>query len=296
MAKLDDFGRPIYETAEEYNKAHKGGVCPRPYDSPVGENYQQSTGKKKTHQHQSVAQRQANQAGMKKAKTIIIAMVVFFIALNIGIVFSLVGNIFSNSHVEYEQGWEDYEEGTAYEESFGDPSTPLPEGFETFSYNGQVYTLPADYEAFSKMGFDIEKYKETDTFPAGYEEILSLYGEDGFTKGMIRINNKTDGEIPLGKCMVDYFYMQNPNAYDTYEEMPDFTFCDGLNFECEYEDLEAYFGLPFYHYVDYWEDGTRYDSYQWAYYGDEVTHFVSVTFWDGVMESISIEKKVVEEK
>ena len=39
MAKLDDFGRPIYETAEEYNKAHKGGVCPRTYDSPKVASY-----------------------------------------------------------------------------------------------------------------------------------------------------------------------------------------------------------------------------------------------------------------
>ena len=43
MAKLDDFGRPIYETAEEYNKAHKGGVCPRPYDDPNGSNHQDNT-------------------------------------------------------------------------------------------------------------------------------------------------------------------------------------------------------------------------------------------------------------
>ena len=62
MAKLDDFGRPIYETAEEYNRAHKGGVCPRPYDSPEGENYQKK---------QSAAQRHSLQEGRYKAKVII---------------------------------------------------------------------------------------------------------------------------------------------------------------------------------------------------------------------------------
>ena len=290
MTKYDDFGRPIYETAEEYNKAHKGGVCPRTYDSPTGDNYQQNTAKK-IHQHQSVAQRQANQAGMKKAKGIIVGMAVFFVALYAGIFVSLMADVdFEDSYVQSDS------EFVGTEEYYGDSSTPLPEGFETFSYNGQVYTIPMDCEIISKMGFGIEQYKMQDVFPAGYEEIVSLYGEDGFSQGMIRINNKTEAEIPLGKCMVDYFYIQNPNAYDSYEEIPDFTFCDGLTFESEYEDLEAYFGLPYYHYVDYWEDETCYDIYQWTYYGDEITHYVSVTFIDGVIESVSIEKKVVEEK
>ena len=62
MAKLDDFGRPIYETAEDYNQAHKGGVCPRPYDSPVGENYQQK---------QSASKRYAKQANSYKIKVIL---------------------------------------------------------------------------------------------------------------------------------------------------------------------------------------------------------------------------------
>ena len=32
MAKYDDFGRPIYETAEEYNRAHKTAGSAYTYD------------------------------------------------------------------------------------------------------------------------------------------------------------------------------------------------------------------------------------------------------------------------
>ena len=250
MAKYDDFGRPIYETAEEYNKAHKGGVCPRTYDSPVGENYQQNK-RKETHHNQSAAQRHANQTGAKKAKSMVIGIVVFFMVLNAIIIFymfSMPDGVSEDSNIFNEEWLMPDDEG--YGEHIGDNTTPLPEGFETFTYNGQTYTLPESYEELVDEGFM----------------------EDGYG-----------------------FYIDNPMLYDEAETVPDFVFGDGFTFKSTYEDLEAYFGTPYYHYEDHSEPGYYYDSYEWCYDGDYESHYVSVTFLEGVISDVVIDKIVYEE-
>ena len=300
MAQYDDFGRPIYETAEEYNKAHKGGVCPRTYDSPEGDNYQHNT-MKKTKRYQSAAQRYAERNGSKKAKKMVLGLAVFFIVLNVVVIFSMfkmVGGVYDD-YQDYDESWVDPDgEEHGYGPYVGDDTTPLPEGFETFSYNGQTYTLPTSYQEILQMGFTLEEdYDINDLFPTEYEELIAFEeDEDGFTSAMVRINNYTGDEIPLGKCMVDYFYIENPAAFDKAEPVPAFVFGDGLTFESSYEELEAYFGMPYYHYEDHSEEGYYYDSYDWAYYGEDEMHFVSITFWNGVIDSVGIEKRAYEEK
>lgn len=301
MAKLDEFGRPIYETAEEYNKAHKGGVCPRPYDSPDGSNYQHNTtnGAKR---YQSMAQRQATQTASQNAKKIILAIAVFIIALHVGIIvtmISMTAGSFGEIHQEFEEGFVGTEEVLVDY----DVSTPLPEGFEEFYYNGEFYSLPMNYEQVAQMGFVLEGYTEEDVIEAGYEEMPDLY-EDGYIKAWIRINNHTETELPLGKCMVDYFQIFNLAAYYSDEIAPDFVFGDNLSFDSTYEDVEAYFGVPSYYYEDESEDGDYYEYYQWSYYEEadedfselDKVHYVQVSFYNGVMESVMIEKKEVEDK
>lgn len=304
MAKLDDFGRPIYETAEEYNKAHKGGVCPRPYDSPEGENYQHKP-IKGMNQYKSVAQRHATVQGSKDSKRIVLVIAVCVVVFNIAIIFSVLSSVFESSHVDYEQGYVTEEFGTeGYDEYLGGGDIALPENFEVFSYNGGYYRLPTDYGRISQMGFVIEDYSENDTFPAGYEEMLGLYDEDGFMIAMIRISNYTETEIPLKECLVDYFYIENPMVYDETKEFPEFSFGEGISFKSSYEDLEEYLGAPYWHYWDYSEEGYEYDVYQWMYYPEkayeweeqEDIQFVEVRFFNGVIESISLEKKAYEEK
>ena len=161
MAKLDDFGRPIYETAEEYNKAHKGGVCPRPYDDPNGENYQQNTGNRMKN-YKTVAQRHATVQGSKNSMKIVLVIVLFFIGLNIGIVFVMLGNSMSDGEISFEENVH------IYDEMLSDPSTPLPEGYEMFSYNDQFYRVPTNYWKISQMGFVSEDYTEEDSISSGY--------------------------------------------------------------------------------------------------------------------------------
>lgn len=293
MAKLDDFGRPIYETAEEYNRAHKGGVCPRPYDSPEGENYQKK---------QSAAQRHSLQEGRYKAKVIIGGVIGVFAIIYLFIIGVMMINMAAESPgSSYEENWEENIMETEY---FGTDEVPLPEDFDLFSYNGEFYRIPTDYWKISQMGFELEEYTEGDCFPAEYEEMLDLYDEDGYMRAMIRINNHTETEIPLEECMVDYIYIENPVIFDDAEVLPDFVFGDGLTFESSYEEVEAYLGTPYYHYADHSEEGYYYDQYQWSYYKeadwmtnepDEI-HFMQITFYNDVIESVSIEKKVYEEK
>ena len=72
--------------------------------------------------------------------------------------------------------------------------------------------------------------------------------------------------------------------------LPNFVFGDGLTFESSYEELETYFGTPHYHYEDHSEEGSYYDNYEWSYYREDEIHFVSVTFWNGVIADVGIEK------
>lgn len=290
MAKLDDFGRPIYETAEEYNKAHKGGVCPRPYDDPEGGNYQQSPLKGMS-RYKSAAQRHSIREGSEKAKVMVGGIIGVFAVIYLIIMGVVMINTVGNVEYGGDQ-WVDVESI-----GDGDETTPLPEGFETFSYNGETYSLPVYYEDFAQFGFHSEAgYEESDLFLPDYEEVLNLTGEDGYVTTSIRVANYTGEEIPIGKCKVDCFWITNPVDYDEDTEIPDFVFGDELTFESSYEELENYFGTPSYHYSDYSDADWLYDNYEWMYYGDEEMHYVSIVFINGVMENVSIEKRVYEEE
>lgn len=293
MAKYDEFGRPIYETAEEYNKARKTGKNIRSYESPEGNAYKHNT-MKETYRNQSVTKSYANRTGSKKVKSLVVGLAVFFVVLNVVIVLSMF-NMVRGSHndifQELEDSWIDLDDASGHGEYLGDDTSPLPEGFETFSYNGQTYTLPTTFEEIDKMGFSLEEgYDENDMFTTEYEELLTLSDKNGSMYAMIGVNNYTGEEIPLGKCQVDYFYIENPAAFDEEEMVPDFVFGNGLTMESSLMDLVAYFGIPYYHYEDHSEEGYFYDSYEWAYYGEDETHFVSVTFWNDVISNVSIEK------
>ncbi len=297
MQKYDDFGRPIYETAEEYNKAHRTGNAVRTYNNSQENVYKHRTIKKSKYRQSRAA---TSQTGTKKVKSVVLGIAIYFIVMSVFVIFNLLSD--SNSFFEiYEENRVAEEEVVPdeYGQYLGDDITPLPESFATFSYNGQTYTLPTSYQEISQMGFTLEEeYDEMYTLPTEYEDLLILNGEDGFMTGMIRINNYTGEEIPLSEGLVDYFYIENPGTFEVDAEMtfPDFVFGDGFTFESSYEDVESYLGIPYYHYYDYSEEGNFWDSYEWAYYGEDEIHFVSITFYNGTIANIGIEKKAYEEK
>ncbi len=295
MPKYDEFGRPIYETAEEYNRAHRTGSNSRTYDSPEGKAYTRKP-MKKTYDHRMAGQF-ANRTRKKKSKVMIIGIGIYFIAMIVFLSFNMVRNSYGN---RYEDVPEDVDDivinvGDEQGEFLGDDTIPLPEGFETFSYNGQMYSLPATMEEISEMGFTLEEAYEGDyMLPTDSEETLILNDEDGFFAAMIRVSNYTGEEISIGKSQVDYFYIENPAAHYAEEaDVPDFVFGEGLTFESSYEEVEAYFGIPYYHYEDHSEEDSFYDGYEWAYYGEDENHFVSITFWNGVIADVGIEKRIV---
>lgn len=289
MQKYDDFGRPIYETAEEYNRAHGtgGSVFSREsFDAEANKHSVKATSAPK----ETAAQRHANRANSKKAKTIVIGVVAFFIALNAVIIFSmsnLVGSVGAQPEPVYPDTWED-----DYSEYLGDTETPLPVGYENFIYNGVAYTLPMKYDVISQMGFVLEEdYELDDLIPTEFNEMLSLYADDGDTFAMVIVKNNTGESIPLAQCTVEYFYIENPAAFDEIGITPDFSFGAGINFESTYEEVETYLGVPYYHYADHSEEGCYYDAYEWSYYGDDEYHHVNIVFWNGLISDISIQKE-----
>lgn len=272
MAKYDDFGRPIYETAEEYNRAHK-------------------TGGGAVIQNQTAAQRHATREGSKRAKTLVIGIVAFVIALNVVIIFSM-SNMVGSAVAEPERVYDNIivENEDYYGEYVSDAETPLPDGFEAFFYNGQFFTLPTTCSEIAKMGYDIVEYEPTDMIPSGFWETITLLDDDGYSVAMISVRNDTDDDVPFEECTVNYFYIDNPARYDETLDVPDFVFADGLTLESSYEEVEAYFGEPYYHYEDHSDEEYLYDSYQWEYYGLDERHFVMVNFVNGEMLDVSIEK------
>ena len=284
--KYDDFGRPIYETAEEYNRAHREQKATHSYTNTDGDVYQSST----------ASQRHTMRAKSKQVKPIVVGLIVFTIAINLGIIATLFNITGSFSSGVFEEGFEEMIPITPDEEGeyLGDTTTPLPEGFDTVIYKGQVITLPTTYEEISKLNFDIDtEYSRNEEVPWGYSELADLVDADGNVFGYVSVDNYTEEELPLRKCTVDYISIQNPAAYDDTEDVPEFEFGNGLTFESSYEEIEAYFGIPYYHYEDDSDVGCIYDSYEWQYYGDEETHYVNISFWNGVISDISIQRNII---
>lgn len=300
MAKLDDFGRPIYETAEEYNKAHRASGTVHTYESQDGDTYQHKT-MESTPRYKSVAQRHATVQGSKNAKKIVMMIVVFIIAVNIGIIFSIVQSVgisFGDIEIEYEEELVGTEEHEGYGEYLGNADMPLPEDFDKFKYNGYPCTLPAKFEDIWQMKLNVLDYDlMNEVFYGGYEEMLDIYDDyTGTYLGMIRISNPTSESLPMMECLVDYFYITNPAIDDDTVEVPNFKFGDGLSFESSYLEVEEYFGAPYYYNEEETKYGNRYESYDWAYYGGDEIHYVTITFWNDEMSSVSIEKRANEEK
>ena len=301
MAQYDEFGRPIYETAEEYNKAKKTGSNSRTYDSPEGNAYKHNPIKINKRYEQKTTQ-YGKKASVGRPKVVVLGMIFLIMAFCMGFVLSAF-NVVRNSYDQVYDIIEDEliaieeDDADSYDEYSGDSTLPLPEGFQIFSYDGEMYTLPTTFEEISKMGFTLEEaYEESDMIETDYEEMLILNGDDGYMAAMIRISNYSEEELMLGECLVDYFYIDNPAAYDESESTTDFVFADGFTFESTYEDLENYFGTSTYHYHEDYDDGSYFDSYDWYYYGDDEIQYVNVTFWNDKIANVSIEKKLYEYK
>ena len=298
MAKLDDFGRPIYETAEEYNKAHRGGVCPRPYDDPEGGNYQQGQFKGMG-RYKSAAQRHSIREGSAKAKVMVGGLIGVFAVIYLIIIGIVMINTQSSSiGGGYEENWADMVGTESVGEYIGDADVPLPEGFEKFKYNGYPCTLPAKFKDIWDMKLNIPNYDVmNEVFYGGYEEMLDIYDDyTGSYLGMVRVMNPESESLTMMECSVDYFCIMNPAVDDDTVEVPNFKFGDGLSFESSYPEVEAYFGVPYYCYSEESEYGNLYESYDWAYYGEDEIHYVTITFWNGEMSSVSVEKRATEEK
>ena len=275
MQKYDDFGRPIYETAEEYNRAHRTG------------------GSAYVHHEQPASKRHAMREGSKKAKSVVAGIVAFIIAINVVVVlmaFNMVSETAGGAIPETAPAIlveEDY-----YSEFLGDTEHPLPTGYETFIYNGDTFTLPVQYGEFAKCGYYIEDYDEKEMVPSGFYEVMFLYDDDSWAVAQISVSNNTYKEKPLEECMVEYIYIYNPVPYDEEAEPADFVFGEGFSFDSSYEDLESYFGMPYHHYREYSNDDYHYDSYEWAYYGETENQYVVINFMNGMISDISIEKDV----
>ena len=288
MAKLDEFGRPIYETAEEYNKAHRGGVCPRPYDTSEGNTYKKTT----------AAQRYATVKQSRNLKSVVIGLGVGVVLINALIIFSMF-NMSMKSEFGEEEIWTElvgtevlFEDGF-YDEYLGTTEEPLPVGFEEFFLNVRLCSLPTTLDKIINLGFHMEEFNaENEIMPSGGEEIIDLYDDEtGGVKVTVRVSNQTDYDLPMYSCTVDYFCITNIAAYEPWMDIPKFEFGDSLNFESTYDELEVYFGIPYYH-SEYYSEGYEYDYYEWMYYGDEGIQCVAVTFVDGELLDVTIEKSL----
>ena len=288
--QYDDFGRPIYETAEEYNKANRAKQATYAYTNPEGDIYETNTSIPKRRM-QTATQRHANREGARKAKSIFVGVLAVIISINVAIVVLMLRSL-GVSTDDFTIFEEAIPEEDVRGEITGTTSEPLVEGFNAFSYKGKTYSLPTTYGEIKDIGFFVEDIEIDALFAPEYTDMLSLCDDEGYSYGWISISNPTNSEIPLEDCVVDYFYIDNPEYHFGNDMDIQFVFGDGLTFDSTYEEVESYFGSPYYVYRD--ESDGLYEMYEWAYYGEDEMHFVSITYMDGVMISVSIEKSSYE--
>ena len=283
MKKYDEFGRPIYETAEEYNQAHR--------------NAKQHTHTYETvndckNMHKTASQRYQKPFASTNGKSLVAVFVIVFVVI-VSCFVGIMGGVVSM--VENSDNY--YEEEEYYMETYGDDSIPLPEGFESFTWDGQTYTLPTYFEDFLELDYTLSMtFEEDELLPPGFDDVITFYDENENLIAMVGVQNPTEDEIPLEKCTVNYFYIENPAAFYINQSAPDFEFVNGFTFDSYYHQLEAFFGEPYYHYEDHSEEGYYYDSYDWVYYGENETHYISVTFWNDEISDVSIRKIVWEQE
>ena len=291
--KYDDFGRPIYETAEEYNRAHRLNGGATTYQSAHGDTYQQSETVSSAPK-KSAAQRHETRENSKKSTSKIILTLITILAANIGVIGSLIGGIFEDSQVDYDEIMPDrviIESG----ESYGGTESPLPVGFDRFSYNGVICNIPMTLdEILDSTGIYAYYDEEYDSISSGSEDLISLYDTGDVEVMQVLVKNNTDEDLPIGECIIEYIWVVNPAAYDTYEETPDFWFGQGIGMESTSFDFETYLGKPYYHTYEYYDDGGSYEYYEWRYSNGDEEHCVSVQFMDEVVEYITIEKYIDE--
>ena len=208
--------------------------------------------------------------------------------------FNIVEETYEPDYDTFEDIMIDIDEENGNSTILGTDTEPLVEGFETFWLNGTEYSLPMKYGEMDDIGFDLIDENEGLWFPPEYEETIFLTDDDGYDWLMVSVSNNTDEDLYLEDCVVDYIYVENPTVYDVFAEIPDFEFCDGITFDSGYNEVEAYLGTPYYYYENS-SDDYYYEMFEWAYYGDDEMHFVSIDFYDGQMYSVTIEKKIYEE-
>lgn len=264
----DEFGRPIYETAGEYNKAHK---TRKKLFSSVNLN---------------VASYQKNEKKISngdKGLILVFASITFILCFVI-----VLTSFFGNNVTENE--WYDSDEISDSGEIFGDTNTPLPEGFDTFSLNGESITLPITYENLFRKGFYVTEYVGRDVFCAESSETIELYDIDGNYIADIAVVNQTNEDITFRKCSIDWICIDKDMLDDEEEILSDFIFGNGLTFDSSYKELCDYLGEPSYHYYDYYEDGDRFDAYEWSYETSDELSYIKVDFWNDRISMVKIRK------
>lgn len=173
-------------------------------------------------------------------------------------------------------------------EYLGNGSVPLSEGYEVFSLNGVEYALPMTYEEFSQMGFTLEEgYEGVIVEPGGYENFI-INDDSGYMAGMARVSNHTNVVLSLEECMLDFISFENKAAYDETEKGVDLVFLNGLTMNSSYEEIEAFLGPPTYQYIDI-DGNERYENFTWYYSSEDLYQCVDVSFSDGVISNISFE-------
>lgn len=210
-------------------------------------------------------------------------------------IFSYIENSMEEEYL-YEEEWDDEGDldeeydSEIFEDYPGTDEEYLVEGFEKFTYNGVEYSVPMSYADFMEMGYTLEEaFDADDIVDAQNYETIGFYNEEGVEMGMIRVSNDTEGRKTLESCMIDYIYFDNPASYITDGSVShiDLVFGNGFNMLTTYEELEEWFGTPYYVYVD---SASEYESYEWVYYGEDKYQRLIVNYIEGTITDITFEQ------
>lgn len=282
MAKTDSFGRPYYETAEEYNQAHRR--------AKASGSYGQMQQEKKAYHH-TVGTGTKKRYGQKNTQKVVASMAIGIAAIICVTMTLMIINVL-DSGVRQEETWHEVETEQVFYDGFeqlGADDVPLAEGFDVVTYKAETYTTAMTYQEFIKVEVPLQVYPSpNEELYSGYSENLDLVDEDGQYLGFITIENETDDDLTRGECRIKQILFSNEAAYNEADTVPDVTFANGLDMTCTYEELEANLGVPTYKYTDEDAEGNIYESYHWEYYGASHSEYFCANFWNGVMTDVSV--------
>lgn len=195
------------------------------------------------------------------------------------------------SGIELDYMLDDLEEYEYYDEYNGEytgtDDVPLVEGFHSYTYEGNTYSIPISFAEFEQTGWLLNGHSKDEVITGGATMWLNFCDSEENVLGMIQLYNSTEAEKMVSECDIVAITFEK-SLYADDDKVLDVTLVGGIRLDSTYEEIVEVMGVPTYTYTP--DDLSEYARYSWFYYGEngEYEHF-EIMLWEGKIGEITIE-------